>query len=185
MSDNRKKPSAGFWITVAPIALLVYPVSWGPVQWIEVKFDDPAWLQTTSDVVYAPLYWAIVLGDRGGGRRARGAVSAVDRPGVLACGSGHAPGDPLLRTLGLPDQELGFIASGFPHASQNLAAASFRWPHEGQDVPRFAPHFRQNLASVSFGWPHFAQSNSEPLPRRPSPAAVAMARTPGCVPSAR
>ena len=54
MIPDRKKPSAGFWITVALVAVLVgYPLSIGPVCW---------WLATapTGGSVVAPhIYWPI------------------------------------------------------------------------------------------------------------------------------
>jgi hypothetical protein len=38
MTPDRKKPSAGFWITVALVAVLVgYPLSWGPAVWLVRK----------------------------------------------------------------------------------------------------------------------------------------------------
>jgi len=33
MSEERKKPTAGFWITVAVVAVLAYLVSIGPAYW--------------------------------------------------------------------------------------------------------------------------------------------------------
>jgi len=34
MSEDRKKPTAGFWITVALATMLVgYPLSFGPAGW--------------------------------------------------------------------------------------------------------------------------------------------------------
>ena len=34
MTSDRKKPTAGFWITVALVAVLVgYPLSFGPAGW--------------------------------------------------------------------------------------------------------------------------------------------------------
>ncbi len=34
---SRKKPSAGFWITVALVAVLAYPASFGPACWISSR----------------------------------------------------------------------------------------------------------------------------------------------------
>ncbi len=54
VTSDRKKPSAGFWITVAPVAVLVaYPLSSGPVGCI---VGAERW-----DRLYAPLTW---LADR-------------------------------------------------------------------------------------------------------------------------
>jgi hypothetical protein len=58
VTANRKQPSAGFWITVALVAVLVgYPLSVGPAFWIksrlpwELEFAHDAFL-----IFYSPLY---------------------------------------------------------------------------------------------------------------------------------
>ena len=58
---DRRKPAAGFWITVALVVLLVtlvaYPLSTGPAEWMR----DHGWLsQGTIDALnwfYSPLPW--------------------------------------------------------------------------------------------------------------------------------
>jgi hypothetical protein len=55
---DRKKPSAGFWTTVALVALLVgYPLSFGPWCWIVSRRAD----DRDRDVVtiYWPIGWLI------------------------------------------------------------------------------------------------------------------------------
>ena len=61
---DRKHPSAGFWITVALVVVLVgYPLSTGPVNWLCVylrKSDHTSAAQFIFDVkvpLYAPLRW--------------------------------------------------------------------------------------------------------------------------------
>jgi hypothetical protein len=50
---DRKKPTAGFWITVALVAVLVgYPLSFGPACWVSSHLGHGADLVTTA---YGPL----------------------------------------------------------------------------------------------------------------------------------
>jgi hypothetical protein len=52
----RKKPAAGFWITVALVAVLVgYPLSIGPVRWAMLQKWCPSWVTTAYPSVYSPL----------------------------------------------------------------------------------------------------------------------------------
>ena len=56
---DRKKPTAGFWITVALVAVLIgYPLSIGPAAWAADNgyISEPFYV-----AVYAPLWW---LGER-------------------------------------------------------------------------------------------------------------------------
>ncbi len=60
---DRKKPSAGFWITVALLAVLVgYPISWGPVCWICRSRLMPQILLPAIDTFYAPIDWFAMEG---------------------------------------------------------------------------------------------------------------------------
>ncbi len=53
MISDRKKPSAGFWITVALVAVLVgYPLSFGPACWITSRTNVGS---GTLSVAYRPL----------------------------------------------------------------------------------------------------------------------------------
>jgi hypothetical protein len=57
---DRKKPTAGIWITVALVAVLVlvvYPLSAGPGLWI-AHHDIPSWCLDVICFVYAPVTWA-------------------------------------------------------------------------------------------------------------------------------
>ena len=59
----RKKPTAGFWITVALVAVLVgYPLSFGPACWLEERGTTPDWCVTSFEVIYSPLYWIMFNG---------------------------------------------------------------------------------------------------------------------------
>ncbi len=53
MPDDRKHPSAGFWLTVALVAVLVgYPLSFGPVWWL---VDWEVLPVQGAEVVYGPI----------------------------------------------------------------------------------------------------------------------------------
>jgi len=55
MGDERTKPSAGLWIAVALVAVLVaYPLSIGPYLWLsDVAYSAVVFI----DPVYDPLRW--------------------------------------------------------------------------------------------------------------------------------
>ena len=50
---DRNKPTAGFWITVALVAVLVYPLSFGPACWITSRLGHGA-------VILPVIYWPII-----------------------------------------------------------------------------------------------------------------------------
>ena len=55
MTSDRKKPTAGFWITVALAGVLVgYPLSFGPACWISSHANVGA---PIVNVVYLPMMW--------------------------------------------------------------------------------------------------------------------------------
>ncbi len=57
MTPDRKKPSAGFWITVALVGVMVgYPLSFGPACWITSRTNTGA---SAIPVLYRPLTWAM------------------------------------------------------------------------------------------------------------------------------
>jgi len=61
MTDEQKKKStAGFWITVILLVVLVaYPLSFGPACWITSRASLPGeWLV----LVYRPMIWALETG---------------------------------------------------------------------------------------------------------------------------
>jgi hypothetical protein len=59
MTCDRKKPSAGFWITVALVAVLVgYPLSFGPWLWAVESGHLPRAL-VWFDRAYDPIRWLI------------------------------------------------------------------------------------------------------------------------------
>jgi hypothetical protein len=56
-ADQKKKPTAGFWITVVLLALLVaYPLSIGPALWYSIR-HAPANVRILT--AYRPLAWMI------------------------------------------------------------------------------------------------------------------------------
>src|SRR5690348_15603930 len=53
---DRKKAGVAFWATVAVVALLLYPLSFGPACWITSRLDRGADL---LPVIYRPLTWGM------------------------------------------------------------------------------------------------------------------------------
>ena len=57
MTSDRKHPSAGFWLTVALVAVLVaYPLSFGPACWISSRTGIGVF---TIPSAYRPVLWAM------------------------------------------------------------------------------------------------------------------------------
>lgn len=57
---NRRKPTAGFWITVTLVAVLVgYPLSFGPACW---AMDRIGTRSDLAEVIYRPLLLLAVHG---------------------------------------------------------------------------------------------------------------------------
>jgi hypothetical protein len=54
MTSDRKKPTAGFWITVAMLAVLGYPLSFGPACWL---YNWKAVCGSTIPIAYYPIIW--------------------------------------------------------------------------------------------------------------------------------
>ena len=55
MTPDRKKPAAGFWITVALVVVLVgYPISFGPACWL--TYHDCIGIETLQ-LTHAPILW--------------------------------------------------------------------------------------------------------------------------------
>ena len=54
---DRKKPTAGFWITVALVAVLVgYPLSFGPACWISSRTNSTGETESALPVnLYQPI----------------------------------------------------------------------------------------------------------------------------------
>jgi len=84
MSIDRKAPSAAFWATVVVVALLLYPISFGPACWMVERGFLP--VHRTS-MVYRPVLWVAV----------RGKPEAVRRALIWYGGlATHPPLDPVL-----------------------------------------------------------------------------------------
>ena len=55
---DRKRPTAGFWITVAVVVVLAgYPLSFGPFLWLNSNHFFPDPLVRTLAVFYWPIDW--------------------------------------------------------------------------------------------------------------------------------
>jgi hypothetical protein len=69
MTSDRKKPTAGFWITVALVAVLVgYPLSFGPACWAITRSIEPDDDPRISCSFYLPILWIWFEGPRPIGR---------------------------------------------------------------------------------------------------------------------
>jgi hypothetical protein len=53
---DRKKPGVAFWATVVVVAVLLYPISFGPACWITSRTNMGA---SAIPAVYRPLTWAM------------------------------------------------------------------------------------------------------------------------------
>jgi hypothetical protein len=54
MSDDRKKPGLAFWATVVLVAVLMYPISFGPACWVSLRNNAGGRL---VGAVYYPIFW--------------------------------------------------------------------------------------------------------------------------------
>ncbi len=60
MTSDRKKPSAGFWITVALFAVLVgYPLSYGPWYGLVQRGLMTEGVRLATAPLYVPIEWII------------------------------------------------------------------------------------------------------------------------------
>jgi hypothetical protein len=58
MREEQKKPGVAFWATVSLVALLLYPLSIGPVIWLGAHGFLPESLEPALVVFYSPVIWA-------------------------------------------------------------------------------------------------------------------------------
>ena len=70
MSEDRKKPGVAFWATVGLVVALVgYPLSFGPACWlVHRECISPE----TAAIVYKPLIWVVFCGPKLTGTALRG-----------------------------------------------------------------------------------------------------------------
>jgi hypothetical protein len=61
---SERKPTIGFVIMVAAVALLVYLLSFGPAMWLVDRRVLPAWSKSAVSVVYYPVFWTSMVGPR-------------------------------------------------------------------------------------------------------------------------
>ena len=53
---SRKKPGVAFWATVAVVVVLVaYPLSFGPLVWLDSRGLLPAWAEGIMQIYCVPL----------------------------------------------------------------------------------------------------------------------------------
>jgi hypothetical protein len=64
MNELKKKPGVLFWATVVVVGLLVaYPLSIGPVMWLEIRGLIPDWISHGLAIAYLPLVRSAGLTD--------------------------------------------------------------------------------------------------------------------------
>jgi hypothetical protein len=63
MTGDRKKPGVAFWGTVVVVALLAYPLSFGPACWLAQR--DAATTERLAPRLYWPIGWAFTKSPRG------------------------------------------------------------------------------------------------------------------------
>ena len=61
MTADRRKPGVAFWATVMVVVGLfaAYPLSIGPLQWLDERGHLPGWAEKPIAVVYAPMEWVV------------------------------------------------------------------------------------------------------------------------------
>jgi len=53
---SRKKPGVAFWATVVVVvALVAYPLAWGPWLWLKIKHKPPRPVCLAADAAFVPL----------------------------------------------------------------------------------------------------------------------------------
>jgi hypothetical protein len=61
---SERKPTIGFVVMVAAVALLVYFLSFGPAMWLVDRRILPAWSKSAVSVLYYPIFWTSIVGPR-------------------------------------------------------------------------------------------------------------------------
>ena len=58
---DRKKPGVAFWTTVAlVVVLIIYPLSIGPVLWLDNNELIPGFAKRPLKHLYSPLLWVVL-----------------------------------------------------------------------------------------------------------------------------
>jgi hypothetical protein len=61
MGGGRKKPGVAFWVTVVVLMMLVgYPLSFGPLVWLDNRVSIPMWQHDCADAFFYPLTWICI-----------------------------------------------------------------------------------------------------------------------------
>jgi hypothetical protein len=63
-SISERKPTIGFWATMAGLAALAYLLSFGPVVWLTDRRIFPEWVHGPAAFVYAPVVHVSLAGPR-------------------------------------------------------------------------------------------------------------------------
>ena len=62
MSEDRKQPGVAFWATVVVVALLAYPASYGPAEWLYARNCLPRLSAPVLRKIYWPMLWVRTQG---------------------------------------------------------------------------------------------------------------------------
>jgi hypothetical protein len=62
MTSDRKKPGVAFWATVSLVAMLAYPLSVGPAEWLRHHGWIPESMWDAIGTFYGPLAWIYANG---------------------------------------------------------------------------------------------------------------------------
>jgi len=88
-ADQKTKPTDGFWITVALLmALVAYPLSFGPACWIAARTDIDRW------VLFKVIYWPLGRAIHSDMPGAASLLRAIARFGMPATDGVILPGGP-------------------------------------------------------------------------------------------
>ena len=61
---NERKPTIGFWATIASISVFAYVLSFGPFVWLADRKILPEWVHSPAAFVYAPVVHVSLAGPR-------------------------------------------------------------------------------------------------------------------------
>jgi hypothetical protein len=61
---SERKPTVGFWVTVAAVTALVYILSFGPMVWMVDRKRVPPSVSSAAAFAYAPIFHLSLAGPR-------------------------------------------------------------------------------------------------------------------------
>jgi hypothetical protein len=73
MTTPRKKPGVAFWATVVVVAVLMYPISFGPACWVSLRknaggrlvgavYYPILWMAFEKNLATRPVFWYMTAG---------------------------------------------------------------------------------------------------------------------------